>query len=555
MTNDTSTRPASAIDAVANDYFQQVLELFPEIGTEMGLAGYESRYGDYSPAGTEKFAEATRAALARLDGLQPADDVDEVTLDAMRERLGLDLEIIATGRTELNNIACPAQEIRAIFDLMPQESAEDYRFIAERLANVPEAIDGYIDSLRESAGKGLIAARRQVRTVIEQATDYSKDGGFFDSLAEDGAKAASELETRLREGASAAKAAYRKLAQVLRDELLERAPEKDAVGREYYKLASRNFLGAEVDLDETYVWGVAELERIIAEQERVAEQIRPGASIAEAKDILNADADRKLKGTDALREWMQTKAEEAMRDLDGVHFEIPSPMDRIECMIAPTQDGGIYYTGPSEDFSRPGRMWWSIPPGEEEFSTWSELTTVYHEGVPGHHLQIGTAQLQADTLNKWRRNLCWVSGHGEGWALYSERLMQQLGYLQDPGDYMGMLDAQRMRAARVVFDIGVHLELEVPSAWGEGTWTAEKGHDFLKANFDESPGQLEFEFTRYLGWPGQAPSYKVGQRLWEQIREELEHRQGEDFDVKEFHTRALKIGSVGLDTLKRALLG
>jgi len=555
MTNDTSSRPASAIDAVANDYFQQVLELFPEIGTEMGLAGYESRYGDYSPAGTEKFAEATRAALARLDGLQPADDVDEVTLDAMRERLGLDLEIIATGRTELNNIACPAQEIRAIFDLMPQESAEDYRFIAERLANVPEAIDGYIDSLRESAGKGLIAARRQVRTVIEQATDYSKDGGFFDSLAEDGAQVAGDLETRLRDGASAAKDAYRKLAQVLRDELLDRAPEKDAVGREYYKLASRNFLGAEVDLDETYVWGVAELERIIAEQERVAEQIKPGASIAEAKEILNADAHRKLKGTDALRDWMQSKAEEAMRDLDGVHFEIPSPMDRIECMIAPTQDGGIYYTGPSEDFSRPGRMWWSIPPGEEEFSTWSELTTVYHEGVPGHHLQIGTAQLQADTLNKWRRNLCWVSGHGEGWALYSERLMQQLGYLQDPGDYMGMLDAQRMRAARVVFDIGVHLELEVPSAWGEGTWTAEKGHDFLKANFDESPGQLEFEFTRYLGWPGQAPSYKVGQRLWEQIREELEHRQGEDFDIKEFHTRALKIGSVGLDTLKRALLG
>ena len=555
MTSNTSPRTASAIDAAANEYFEKVLELFPEIGTEMGLAGYESRYGDYSPAGTAAYAAATRETLDKLAKLDPADEVDAVTLDAMRERLGLDLEVIATGRTELNNIASPAQEIRAIFDLMPQDTPEDFGHIAARLANVPAALDGYIASLRDSASKGLVAARRQVETVIEQVTGYAKDGGFFNELAAAGEKIAPDLATTLFDGAAAAKGAYRKLAGVLREELLPQAPAKDAVGRELYALASRNFLGAEVDLDETYAWGVAELDRIIAEQQRVAELISPGASIEQAKQILNSDPARKLHGTDALREWMQDKADAAMNELAGVHFEIPAPMNRIECMIAPTQDGGIYYTGPSEDFARPGRMWWSIPPGEEEFSTWSELTTVYHEGVPGHHLQIGTAQLQADTLNQWRRNLCWVSGHGEGWALYAERLMQQLGYLDDPGDYMGMLGAQRMRAARVVFDIGVHLELEVPEAWGEGTWTSEKGFEFLKANFDDSPGQLEFEFTRYLGWPGQAPSYKVGQRLWEQIRDELAAREGSEFDVKAFHTRALKIGSVGLDTLRRALLG
>lgn len=555
MITDTSSRESSAIDAVANEYFQQVLELFPELGTEMGLRGYESRYGDYSPSGTAAFAKATTEALAQLATLEPQDQIDEVTLDAMRERLGLDLEMIATGRTELNNIACPAQEIRAIFDLMPQESAEDFQHIADRLARVPATMEGYIHSLRASAAKGLVAAQRQVNAVIEQATDYAKDGGFFDALAKAGEQVSTQLSSSLHTGTQHAKAAYRQLATMLRDELLPLAPTKDAVGREYYALASRNFLGAAVDLDETYSWGVAELDRIIAEQQRVAEQIKPGATIEQAKAVLNDDPHRKLHGTQALREWMQVKADAAMTELAESHFEIPKPMNRIECMIAPTQDGGIYYTGPSEDFSRPGRMWWSIPPGEEEFSTWSELTTVYHEGVPGHHLQIGTAQMQSATLNSWRRNLCWVSGHGEGWALYSERLMQQLGYLDDPGDYMGMLAAQRMRAARVVFDIGVHLELEVPAAWGEGTWTSAKGFEFLKANFDDSPGQLEFEFTRYLGWPGQAPSYKIGQRLWEQIRAELAQREGDDFDVKAFHTRALKIGSVGLDTLKRALLG
>jgi len=244
----------------------------------------------------------------------------------------------------------------------------------------------------------------------------------------------------------------------------------------------------------------------------------------------------------------------AVADLAGVHFDIPDTMRRLECMIAPTQEGGIYYTGPSDDFSRPGRMWWSVPAGEDEFTTWAETTTVYHEGVPGHHLQVATATYRKDTLNNWRRNACWVSGHGEGWALYAERLMLDLGYLSDPGDHMGMLDMQRMRAARVVFDIGVHLELDMPERWGEGPWTAEKGYDFLSKHLDISEGQRRFEFTRYLGWPGQAPSYKVGQRLWEQIRDARREAEGDAFDLRAFHTEALNMGSVGLDTLRRALL-
>jgi uncharacterized protein (DUF885 family) len=324
------------------------------------------------------------------------------------------------------------------------------------------------------------------------------------------------------------------------------------VGRDRYSLASRAFLGAAVDLDETYAWGVRELDRLIAEQERVAAEIRPGASVGEAKVILNSDPHRQLKGTDALKAWMQDLSDRAVADLAGVHFEIPDIMKTLECLIAPTDEGGIYYTGPSDDFSRPGRMWWSVPAGEDTFTTWAETTTVFHEGVPGHHLQIATAIYRRELLNKWRRNVCWTSGHGEGWALYAEKLMQELGYLKDPGDHMGMLDMQRMRAARVVFDIGVHLELEVPERWGGGTWTPDKGYAFLKENLAISEGQLNFEFARYLGWPGQAPSYKVGQRLWEQIRAELEARPG--FDLKAFHTRALNIGSVGLDTLRRALL-
>lgn len=551
-------RPRTAIDAVADAYTDTLIRLNPSFATTLGLPGHETEYQDHSPAGLAGFADAARETLAALDGLQPDDEVDAVTLDAMRERLGLQLEIHESGwdAAELNNIASPAQEIRAIFDLMPTGTAEHWEHIAGRAHNVPGAIDGYIESLRSAKEAGNVSAARQVAIVIEQAGKYAAEDGFFARLAA-AAKTAegplpAELQERLDAGAAAARSAYAALASFLESELLPAAPKKDAVGRERYALASRAFLGAAVDLEETYAWGVRELNRLIAEQERVAAEIRQGASVKEAKEILNNDPARQLKGTDALKTWMQELSDKAVAELAGVHFDIPDIMKTLECRIAPTDEGGIYYTGPSDDFSRPGRMWWSVPAGEDTFTTWAETTTVFHEGVPGHHLQVATATYRRELLNNWRRNVCWTSGHGEGWALYAEKLMQELGYLKDPGDHMGMLDMQRMRAARVVFDIGVHLELQVPERWGSGTWTAEKGLEFLRANLPISEGQLKFEFTRYLGWPGQAPSYKVGQRLWEQIRTELDARPG--FELKAFHTKALNIGSVGLDTLKRALL-
>jgi uncharacterized protein (DUF885 family) len=552
-------RPQTAIDVVADDYTDTLIRLNPSFATELGLPGHETEYQDFSPAGQEAFAAAAREALAALDGLEPADDVDVVTLDAMRERLGLQLEIHDSGwdAAELNNIASPAQDIRAIFDLMPTDTPEQWGHIAGRAHSVQTAIDGYIESLRSAKEDGKVAAARQVSIVIEQTTKYAAEDGFFAKLAAnartDEGPLPADLQSNLEAGAAAARVAYSRLAGFLAAELLPAAPAADAVGRERYALASRSFLGATVDLEETYAWGVRELDRLIAEQERVAGEIRPGASVEEAKELLNNDPARQLKGTDALQAWMQGLSDKAVADLAGVHFDIPDVLKTLECKIAPTDEGGIYYTGPSDDFSRPGRMWWSVPAGEDTFTTWAETTTVYHEGVPGHHLQVGTATYRRELLNKWRRNVCWTSGHGEGWALYAEKLMQELGYLKDPGDHMGMLDMQRMRAARVVFDIGVHLELEIPARWGSGTWTPEKGYGFLKANLPISEGQLKFEFTRYLGWPGQAPSYKVGQRLWEQIRAERESRPG--FDLKEFHTEALDIGSVGLDTLRRALLG
>jgi uncharacterized protein (DUF885 family) len=265
-----------------------------------------------------------------------------------------------------------------------------------------------------------------------------------------------------------------------------------------------------------------------------------------------------VHGREAFRDLMQDLAERTLADMADVHFDIPEPVRRIECMLAPTNDGGIYYTGPSEDFVRPGRMWWSVPDGIEDFYPWREVTTVFHEGVPGHHLQVAQTAYRSESLNRWQRLMCWVSGHGEGWALYAERLMDDLGYLADPADRLGMLDGQSFRAARVVVDIGMHLELEIPADNPFGfhpgeTWTPELGREFLGDHSQIEPDVLDFEINRYLGWPGQAPSYKIGERIWLQARDDVRARQGDDFDLKAFHRAALDLGSLGLDPLRAAL--
>ena len=552
-------RSLTDVDQIANEYFEKVLDLNPVQATELGRKGVETLYPDYSPAGEKAFARLAKKTLKKVDNVLPIDDVDLVTLDALQERLSLYRKQYKAGfgGWQMNNIASVPQEVRSVFDLMKRNTQQDWEHIIGRMHRVTEALEGYIQTLEAAREEGKVAPRRQVDIVIEQTAAYYAPGGFFDELAAEVAAAVPSLKDEVAAGAEAAKEGYRRLNSYLVEKLQPVAPSRDAVGRKAYSLHSRSFLGTTIDLDETYAWGVKELESIIARQREVAEEIEPGASIERAKQLLDEDPARQLHGTDELKAWMQKLADAAVENLADTQFEIGGPMRRIECCIAPTNEGGIYYTGPSPDFSRPGRMWWSVPEGEDTFTTWRETSTVYHEGVPGHHLQIAIATALKGTMNSWRTNMLWVSGHGEGWALYAERLMEELGYLKDPGDRMGMLNAQRMRAARVVFDIGVHCEMPIPAEWAEqlgvepGTiWTSELGYEFLKLNLDESEGQQRFEFLRYLGWPGQAPSYKIGERLWLELRDQA-LRRGDD--MRAFHTRALLLGSVGLDTLRRAL--
>jgi uncharacterized protein (DUF885 family) len=495
-----AVRKPTAIDAVAEKWVETLGDLMPTLATYIGLdRGKLGEWEDFSPAGHDATAAAAKAVIAELEPLSPADDVDAVTKDDLLSTLKLEIEKhdLDFHLRDVNVLASPVQTLRETYDIMPTDTEDDWANVSSRLNTAPTAIDQYIETLRLGIERGVVPAKRQVLEVILQCRESADPDGLFAGLVGGASGISDGLSSDLRKGALASAAAYGTLADFFEKELLPAAGEKDAVGRDLYAVASRSFLGATVDLDETYEWGVDELQRMVDEQTSIANEIKPGASVEEAIELLER--------------WMQETSDRAVEELGRSHFDIPKEIRTLECMIAPNHTGVIYYTGPTDDFSRPGRMWWSVPEGVTEFNTWRELTTVYHEGVPGHHLQIAEAVYNRVTLNSYR-----------------------------------------MRAARVVLDIGVHLEKQRPD--GKGPWTGDYAFDFMARHVHMSPEFVRFEVNRYLGWPGQAPSYKVGQRIWEQIRDEYKAREGAAFSAKAFHKKALDLGGIGLDTLKDALL-
>ncbi len=555
-----------AVAEVADHYVERHARLDPVAATMEGIADHDTEMTDYSPDASEERIELDRTALRELAALTPASERERVAAEVMRDRLSIHVALYELGEhlRDLNVLGSPVQGIRQVFDQMPTATEHDWATIAARIGLVPEGLSSLQATYDEGVAQGLVAARRQVVGCVHQAeiwsgTDDAHTRPFFLNLVDRFDASGiqdSGLRATLQERAERATAAYASFARYLIEEYGPHASEHDPVGAERYAVWARVFNGTELDLADTYAWGWDELYRVEHAMGSVAERILPGEPLASVIELLETDPARSIECEENLRSWLQDLMDRTIAEMDGVHFDIPEPVKRVEAMIAePGGAAAMYYTGPSEDFSRPGRTWYPTL-GRTRFPLWGEVSICYHEGVPGHHLQIAQVRYLAEQLNRYQRTLGWVSGHGEGWALYAERLMGELGYLDNPDYELGMLRAQAMRAVRVVVDIGMHLELPIPDREryhpGE-RWTPELALPFVieRSKFPED--FMRSEVDRYLGLPGQAISYKVGERVWLEARDESRARHGDSFDLKAWHRYALDLGSMGLDQLRREL--
>lgn len=543
---------------VADAYVDAIIELDPITGTHMGVRESSRRLPDFSPAGQEAVADLIRATLLKLDDaerLSGADSDEERRCGRLlRERLTAELAVheAEEGLRAVSNLHSPVHSIVEVFTLTPTGTEEDWDAVAERLRAVPAAVEGYRSSLGLGLERKLYGGPRATATFVGQLTEWSGGGASAGFFAEFVAPAPEALREELAEAARLASAALTALRDWVRDvyaPAIEGAP--DTVGRERYARWSRYYNGTDLDLDEAYAYGWSEYHRLLAEMKTEAAKILPGAGPWEALAHLDVHG-KHIEGVDEVREWLQGLMDEAIEALDGTHFDLAERVRKVESRIAPPGGAAApYYTGPSEDFSRPGRTW--LPTmGETRFPVYDLVSTWYHEGVPGHHLQIAQWTHVADSLSRYQASVGMVSANAEGWALYAERLMDELGFLPDPERRLGYLDAQMMRACRVIVDIGMHLELEIPadSPFHPGErWTPALAQEFFGNHSGRPADFVESELTRYLSMAGQAIGYKLGERAWLLGRENARAAHGDAFDLKAWHMAALSQGSLGLDDL------
>ncbi|MGA5351929.1 MULTISPECIES: DUF885 domain-containing protein [unclassified Streptomyces] len=544
---------------VADAYVDDLIALDPITGTYLGVKESSSKLPDTSPEGQEALAELARTTLARLDEaerLPGADsDVQRRCARLLRERLTAELAVHEAdeGLRVVSNIHSPVHSVREVFTVTPADTEEDWAAIVERLRAVPDALRGYRESLALGLERKLYGGPRPTATFIEQLTEWADTGkghGWFEDFASAGPET---LRADLDEAARTATAAVADLRDWMRDvyaPAVEGAP--DTVGRERYARFARYFNGTDLDLDEAYAYGWSEFHRILGEMKQEAEKILPGAETPWVALKHLDEHGAHIEGVDEVRTWLQGLMDEAMDALDGTHFDLAERVRKVEAHIAPPGGAAApYYTPPSADFSRPGRTW--LPTmGETRFPVYDLVSTWYHEGVPGHHLQLAQWVHVADSLSRYQATVGMVSANAEGWALYAERLMDELGFLTDPERRLGYLDAQMMRAARVIVDIGMHLELEIPehSPFHPGErWTPALAQEFFGRHSSRPRDFVESELVRYLSMPGQAIGYKLGERAWLTGRENARKRHGDAFDAKAWHMAALSLGSLGLDDL------
>ncbi len=553
----------TAIYDIASDYVDAIAALDPISATGMGIPGHDAEMTDFSPEGVAAHSALRRETLAKLAAAEVTNDRDRIAKEAMEDVISLREEVVAAGdQYRLSGFRNATTTMRMAFDLMPRATEQDWANIAARLALVTRGAESFRVSLEEGLRKGVPTARRQVAQAIKQSATYGGADGstpFFQTLVdafEVSGIQSEGLKADLVAGAATAAQTYVRFSRYLEEKFMDSAVERDGVGRELYQLSSRVYNGVELNLEETYQWGWEELYRIESEMRKTCEKILPDSSIEETKQFLESDPTRAIDGVEEFRQWMQDIQDRTIAEMDGVHFDIPGPIKKIEAMIAPPGGGlAMYYTSPSEDFSRPGRTWYPTG-GKTRFPLWGEVSIAYHEGVPGHHFERATAKYLAAELSRFQRLMGGTSGYVEGWALYAERLMGELGYLENPDYYLGMLRAQAMRAVRVVVDIGMHLELKIPASepfHGGETWNADLGQQFCMDRSQFPPDFMQSEVIRYLGTPGQAISYKVGERCWLEARENSKRRLGDAFSLKDWHRAALNMGPMGLGQMQREL--
>lgn len=538
----------SKIFELSAEYYDKNLDHDAIESTYANQTEQNDQWNDYSYHPVDPFTKIAKSYKKKIEQEEPIDRYDKLAKEIILKDIDNYLDDVDDYwyYTYFGSVSSEAQSIFEVFEVMPKETRKDVLNIIKRMERIPIALNQWASGLLDLALLGHINSKLCLEFAIKNINNYADDK--FIKFA----KSIDENDKRLMKAAKEAQVAFQQISAWLELRYQPLANDNWRIGKERYIKTVKHQTGLTIVPKEIYDWGMQELDAINKQMWEVGKDIDPNATkLTDFAEILNNDPEYIVEGKDNFKKFLEDVTTMAIADMNGKYFTIPAAIKKCEVVMdEDTIDESPYYKGPSDDLKRPGRTYYPTL-GREKFTTWENYSTWFHESVPGHHMQIATATLNKDTLSVYQREYGWNSGYGEGWALYAEKLMDELGYFNKPGYKMGYLMCQAMRAARLVIDIGLHLGYKDPSG---NIWTPESATDFMKERALLNHSYAESEIKRYISWAGQAITYKLGERVWLKAREDAKKRLGDKFDLKKFHMYALKLGPMGLDMLESELL-
>lgn len=540
------------IEDIADEVLAAIMERNPTMATSYSIEGARhDRLFDNSLEALVEWQASEDVWLAELDAIGQPDEVgsrDWVTFGILHEELAAS-KAIRVCRKELWETSTTTAwytDMPFVFDIQPLESDELKDQALARLGQVDEFIDNEITNLRKGLEMGYSSPRLTVAAVPEEVRALRDDNSPFLGMG-------SRAEDEVFEGAARTifdeeiVPAINRFADFVEGDYLGLAREEIAIshnpdGAECYPQLVRSFATIQPTADEIHELGLAQMAKIRGEMEGVLAAHYEGESVEKFVRRINVDAEFTFRSEEEVLAYSVDSLDAARQKMADVFGLLPRADVVIKPYPAFAASGVGEYHSSSEDGTRPGIFYIAVR-NPENRSRATQQSTLYHETYPGHHLQGAIALELGDKVHALARYL-WNSGYGEGWALYSERVAQELGLYSGPLDLMGLYSDQAARAARLVIDSGIHTK----------GWTRQQAVDYMMNNTGWAPVDIQNDINRYISWPGQANAYMLGMLEIRRLRDLAEAELGEQFDIRDFHDRILENGSMTLPMTEQAVL-
>ena len=555
----TTLASDESLEAVISNHWDWVLEQYPEYRREYGDMSGNQSWTDLSADVLERRNEDTKAFIDDLDRIDPASLTETAQLNQrmLKTSLQEEVESYESGLHLIAlNMRSGPQHRYTMVERLPMATETDYVDWLARLENLPAQLAQYQALLQA----GVDRERTQARIIIERVpnqldaliVDNPEDSPFWGVFETMPASISPESAAELKSSARAIIAdqltpAYAEFKRFIEEEYLPKTRVRPGIGtlpggKAVYAMLARHFTTTDMTPEEIHNIGLSEVARIRGEMEEVIEEVGFDGDINAFNDFLRTDPQFYYETAEELLEGYQAvskRLDPELVKLFGKLPRMPYGVRPIAPELAPDTTTA-FYMRPALDGSRPGWYYVNLYKPEVRPKYEMEVLSV-HESVPGHHLQIALAQ-EIEGLPEFRRNSS-VTAFIEGWGLYSERLGYDMGLYKDPYSRYGQLIYDMWRAVRLVVDTGIHY-------FG---WSRQEAIDYFKDNAAKTEADIINEIDRYIGWPGQALAYKIGQLKMLELRAKAEDELGDRFDIRAFHDELLGAGAIPLDALENRM--